>query len=87
MMVEVDTMEDSVVKRVDPQGRISIPMEWRADWKSESVLLVKQGDRIELRPIEPVAPSALFDSIAVTDTVDLSDSHSLKKALLESPRI
>ena len=77
-------MEESVVKKVDPQGRISIPIEWRRDWKSDKVVLKRRGDSIEVTPIEPISPSSLFDSIKIGDEVDFTDPHSLKKALLES---
>jgi len=79
-------MEESVVKRVDPQGRISIPIEWRRGWKSDRVVLRRFPDRIEVTPIEPTPPSVLFDSIEVGDGVDLTDPHSLRRALLEPRR-
>lgn len=79
-------MEESVVKRVDPQGRISIPVEWRKGWKSDRVVLRRLGDRIEVTPIEPTLPSSLFDSIEVGDEVDLTDPRSLRRALLEPSR-
>jgi bifunctional DNA-binding transcriptional regulator/antitoxin component of YhaV-PrlF toxin-antitoxin module len=78
-----DQMEESVVRRVDPQGRISIPVEWRRGWKSDRVVLRRLGDRIEVTPIEPVSPSSLFDSIEIGDDIDFADPHSLRKALLE----
>jgi bifunctional DNA-binding transcriptional regulator/antitoxin component of YhaV-PrlF toxin-antitoxin module len=78
-----DQMEESVVKRVDPQGRVSIPAEWRRGWKSDRVVLRKLGDRIEVTPIEPISPSSLFDSIEIGGDVDFTDPHSLRKALLE----
>lgn len=76
-------MEESVVKRVDPQGRISIPVDWRRDWKSDRVVLRRLGDTIEVTPMEPTPPSSLFDSILVSDEADLADPHSLRRALLE----
>ena len=76
-------MEESVVKRVDPQGRISIPVEWRRSWKSDRVILRRRGDRIEVAPIDPIPPSSLFDSIKVGDDVNFTDPHSLRRALLE----
>ena len=76
-------MEESVVKRVDHQGRVSIPIEWRRGWKSDKVVLRRLGDRIELTPIEPVSPSSLFDSIEIGDEVDFTDPHSLRRALTE----
>jgi bifunctional DNA-binding transcriptional regulator/antitoxin component of YhaV-PrlF toxin-antitoxin module len=76
-------MEGGVVKRVDSQGRISIPVEWRRGWKSDRVILRRHGDRVEVTPIEPIPPSSLFDSIKVGDDVDFTDPHSLRRALLE----
>jgi bifunctional DNA-binding transcriptional regulator/antitoxin component of YhaV-PrlF toxin-antitoxin module len=76
-------MEESVVKRVDPQGRISIPVEWRRSWKSDRVILKRHGDKIEVAPIDPIPPSSLFDSIEVGGDVDFTDPHSLRRALLE----
>ncbi len=78
-------MAEVVVKKVDPQGRISIPIRWRREWKSGRVVLIRRGNRIEVAPMEPTSPSDLFDSIEVSGDVDFSDPHSLKKALLELP--
>lgn len=82
-MVKLIEMEETVVKKIDPQGRISIPIEWRSGWKSSKVMLTRHENRIEVTPIEPILPSSLFDSIKITDKVDFTDPHSLKKALLE----
>ncbi len=68
---------------MDPQGRVSIPVEWRRGWKSDRVVLRRLGDRIEVTPIDPVPPSSLFDSIEVGDEVDFTDPHSLRKSLVE----
>lgn len=76
-------MEETIVKKVDPQGRISIPVAWRSGWKSSKVILKRLGNKIELTPIEPISPSSLFDSIEIMDEVDFTDPHLLKKALLE----
>lgn len=76
-------MAEVVVKRIDPQGRISIPIEWRSGWKSSKVVLIRRGNRIEVTPIEPILPSSLFDSIKISENVDFADPHSLKKSLLE----
>ena len=79
-------VEEAVVKKLDAQGRVAIPAAWRRGWKSGKVILVKRGGKIELSLIEPIAPSNLFDSIEVTNDVDLTDSHSLKRALLEKTK-
>lgn len=76
-------MVEVAVKKVDPQGRISIPIEWRSGWKSGRVVLIRRGNKIEVTPVEPMPPSSLFDSIRISENVDFSDPHSLKKALLE----
>ncbi|MBS7611200.1 AbrB/MazE/SpoVT family DNA-binding domain-containing protein [Candidatus Bathyarchaeota archaeon] len=85
-LVELRKMVEGVVKKVDPQGRISIPIEWRRGWKSDRVFLKKCGDVIEVIPIEPLPPSNLFDSIKIGDEVDFTDPHSLKRAFMESRR-
>ncbi|HID16908.1 TPA: hypothetical protein EYP26_01290 [Candidatus Bathyarchaeota archaeon] len=73
-----------VIKEVDDQGRISIPIRWRREWKSKKVTLIKRGNRVEIAPVEPIPPSALFDSIKIPEGVNFADPHSLKKALLKS---
>lgn len=72
-----------VVKEVDSQGRVSIPMRWRKGWKTRKLVLIKRGNKIEIIPIEPTSPSNLFDSIKISKNVDFADPHSLRKALLE----
>ena len=76
-------MEESVVKKIDQQGRVSIPIEWRREWKSDKVIMRKRGEAIELIPVKPISPSDLFDSIEIGGEVDFTDPHSLKKALME----
>lgn len=76
-------MDESVVKKVDQQGRVSIPIEWRKEWKSDKVIMRKRGESIELIPVKPISPSNLFDSIEIQGEVDFTDPHSLKKALME----
>jgi bifunctional DNA-binding transcriptional regulator/antitoxin component of YhaV-PrlF toxin-antitoxin module len=76
-------MDESVVKKIDQQGRVSIPIEWRREWKSDKVILRKRGESIELMPVKPLPPSSLFDSIEISEKVDFTDPHSLKEALME----
>lgn len=73
---------DVVVKKLDRQGRVAIPAEWRRTWKDDNVALLRRGAAIEVVPIESVPPSALFDSIEVSASVDFTDPHSLRKAIL-----
>lgn len=78
----VEMGEKVVVRRIDPQGRVSIPVDWRSEWKSDRVMLIRKGSRVELTPVEPIDPTSLFDSILVSDDADFSDPHSLRRALL-----
>lgn len=79
-------MEEVVVKKLDTQGRVSIPAEWRKKWRSDKVVMKLREKSIELTPIEPISPTTLFDSIEIPDEVDFTDPHSLKKALSEKQR-
>lgn len=81
--MEVFRLVEVALKRLDAQGRVAIPAAWRRGWKSGKVILVRRGGKIELSPVEPVLPSSLFDSIEIADDVDFTDSHSLKRVLLE----
>ena len=76
-------MAEIQVRDVDPQGRVSIPIEWRKGWKSRRLVLMKHENRIVIVPLEPTPPSSLFDSIKVSEKVDFKDPHSLRRALLE----
>jgi len=82
-LVELLKLVNILLKKLDAQGRVAIPAAWRRGWKSGKVILIKRGRKIELLPVEPIQPSSLFDSIEIVDDVDFSDSHSLKRALLE----
>lgn len=75
--------EEAVVREVDEQGRISIPKRWRDEMKSNKFIAVKSKGKIELRPIEGVPPSRLFDSIEIAGSLDFTDSRALKKAALQ----
>jgi bifunctional DNA-binding transcriptional regulator/antitoxin component of YhaV-PrlF toxin-antitoxin module len=83
VLVETVKLVETTLKKLDAQGRIAIPAAWRRGWKSGKVILIKRGEKIELSPIELVSPSSLFDSIEISDNVDFTDSHSLRRALLE----
>ena len=74
-------MDESVIKTIDSQGRIIIPAEMRRAWKSDKVMVIKDNDEIRIVPLETLQPSELFDSIKVDDDLDLTDSHTLMKAL------
>ncbi len=50
------------VKRIDNQGRIVLPKEWRERWGSE-VILIEFEDRIEILPKRKPKLSQFFDLI------------------------
>jgi len=74
-------MGEAVVKTIDSQGRLIIPAEMRKTWKSDKVMVIQENDEIRIVPLETLQPSELFDSIRVDDDLDLTDSHTLMKAL------
>jgi len=45
-------VEKVVIKRIDPQGRIALPMSFRRLAKSGEVVLVNLGDRVLIYPRE-----------------------------------
>ncbi|MBE8539358.1 AbrB/MazE/SpoVT family DNA-binding domain-containing protein [Geoglobus acetivorans] len=50
------------VKKIDSQGRIVLPKEWRERWGSE-VILIEFEDRIEILPKRKPKLSQFFDII------------------------
>jgi bifunctional DNA-binding transcriptional regulator/antitoxin component of YhaV-PrlF toxin-antitoxin module len=80
-MVEECVMDESVVKTIDSQGRLIIPAEMRKAWKSDKVMVIKDNNEIRIVPLETLQPSELFDSIEIDDDLDLTDSHTIMKAL------
>jgi len=69
-------MEKVVIKRVDSQGRIVIPKEWRDRFNTDEFILVLKDDRIELYP-RVSNLTKLIDSIDVEELP--SDWHELKR--------
>ena len=71
-------------RRVDSQGRISLPAEWRRENLDETgdVLIIQRGDELVIKPKKTKKLSAFFDSVEVELDSDLSDWHSVKKELL-----
>jgi len=87
-MVELRKMEEVVIKEVDPQGRISIPVKWRKGWGTRRLVLIRREDRIEMFTLEPISPSGLFDSIRLSEAesraMDFTDPHAIKRVLSET---
>jgi len=75
------------VKRVDSQGRVSLPPGWRREMLSENaeVYILREGDNLILKPKRQPDLTAYFDSITVDiDPENFKDPHRLRKALLEA---
>ena len=74
-------------KRVDSQGRISLPPDWRrtALGENSEVIIIRQGENLLLKPKRKQDLTAFFDSITVDITPeDFEDPHQLKKKLYEA---
>ena len=75
------------VKRVDSQGRVSLPPEWRREMLGENaeVYILREGENLVLKPKRQPDLTAYFDSITVDiDPEEFRDPHRLRKALLEA---
>jgi len=71
-----------VIKKVDGQGRIVIPKQWREKYlKGRRVIMRIRGDVIEIMPERVFDLTRFFDSIEVDVRSDLADWHKVKKEL------
>jgi AbrB family looped-hinge helix DNA binding protein len=64
------------VKKLDSQGRIVLPKEWREKWGNE-VIMIKFNDRIEILPKRSPKLSQFFDII------EAEIKEDVEKELLE----
>jgi DNA-binding transcriptional regulator/RsmH inhibitor MraZ len=81
MIMEVE------VKRVDSQGRVSLPPDWRRDVLGENpeVYVLRDGENLVLKPKRRPDLTAYFDSVtAEVDPEAFRDPHKLRRALLEA---
>jgi AbrB family looped-hinge helix DNA binding protein len=67
------------IKTVDTQGRIILPKSWRNRLKTNSVVVIDEDDRLEIR-------SADVDLLRFVDAVEVEaehfdDYHKLRKIL------
>ena len=75
------------VKRVDSQGRVSLPPDWRREMLGENaeVYILREGENLVVKPKRQPDLTAYFDSITVDiNPDDFRDPHRLRKALLEA---
>ncbi|MBC7095426.1 AbrB/MazE/SpoVT family DNA-binding domain-containing protein [Thermococcus sp.] len=66
------------VKRIDSQGRIVLPKEWRKRWGNE-VVLIEFEDRIEILPRRKPKLSEFFDIIEVNEIGEDVEKELLKE--------
>jgi bifunctional DNA-binding transcriptional regulator/antitoxin component of YhaV-PrlF toxin-antitoxin module len=74
------------IKKVDSQGRISLPADWRREvlGDSEEVYVFREGKSLILRPRREPDLVQHFDSVTVdVETEAFEDYHKLKRALLK----
>ena len=71
-------------RRVDSQGRVSLPSEWRRAHLNQegNVVIVNMGDELIIKAKKAERLSTFFDSVDVELKSDLSDWHQVKKELL-----
>ena len=73
------------IKKVDSQGRISLPAEWRKEvlGDSEEVYVFREGESLVVRPRREPDLVQHFDSITVdVEAETFEDYHRLRKELL-----
>jgi bifunctional DNA-binding transcriptional regulator/antitoxin component of YhaV-PrlF toxin-antitoxin module len=71
-------------RRVDSQGRVSLPSEWRRTHLNQDgeVVIVNMGEELIIKAKKVQRLSDFFDSVDVELKSDLSDWHRVKKELL-----
>ncbi len=71
-----------VLKEVDEQGRIVLPVSWRRKYlKGNKVLIRPRGTGLEILPQEEVDLTSYFDRIEVDMEADLADWHAVLREL------
>jgi AbrB family looped-hinge helix DNA binding protein len=67
------------IKPVDAQGRIILPKAWRARLRTNSVVVVDEDDRLEIRPAD--ADLSRFVDAVEVEAEHFDDYHKLRKGL------
>ena len=70
-----------IIKKLDRQGRIVVPKEWRDRNPGDRVLLSLGDSRIVLTPVDEVDLTEYFDSLEVDIESDLSDWNGVRREL------
>lgn len=73
-----------MIKRLDKQGRLVLPKNWREKYaKRRKVILKLEDDTIIIKPYELVDLTEFFDKIEVDIKSDLADWKSVRRELFE----
>jgi len=81
----VTVLSDVEVRRLDPQGRLLIPGEWRREvfGGSSEVVMRRFEDRIMVMPFSKKSLTEFFDSVEVdVSPEDFRDYHRLRAVLM-----
>lgn len=78
-------MTNMVIKRIDPQGRLSLPPGWRNSLKRREVIVVELDNKVEIFPVDSDL-SKYIDSVKVADIKNFSDYHKLRQELVKKMR-
>ena len=75
-------MEAIEVRKVDGQGRVLLPSEWRELGQAKEVIILSQGDHLKIVPKKKVDLTKFFDKVDLG--VDaIGDWGSFESALAE----
>jgi bifunctional DNA-binding transcriptional regulator/antitoxin component of YhaV-PrlF toxin-antitoxin module len=71
-------------KRVDAQGRVSLPADWRRQHlgANGSVIIIQRGEELLIKASRGRKPSEFFDTLKADVKCDLSDWRSVRRELL-----
>ncbi len=70
-------------RKIDSQGRITLPSEWRKKLSTDEILIFCDGTTLVMKPKRDPDLTKHFDSVTVDiDPEDFEDYHRLKRFLL-----
>jgi DNA-binding transcriptional regulator/RsmH inhibitor MraZ len=73
------------MKRIDPQGRVHIPSDWRREvlGDSEEVIVMRFEDHIRILPLTKRSLTEFFDRVEVDVSPEVfKDYHRLRNSLM-----
>ncbi len=78
-------MDSLEIKRLDPQGRVHIPRNWRREvlGDSDEVIIMKFKDHIRIMPLTRGSLTEFFDMVEVDVSPEIfRDYHKLRDSLM-----